>query len=64
MADSYVSLAVLATAAFVDVGLPIADPPVGLSITAVILKITWKSWRTVTGGTHNHHWRFPPCGSP
>jgi len=39
--DSYVSLAVVATAAFVALGLPIADPLIGLAITAVILKITW-----------------------
>jgi cation diffusion facilitator family transporter len=46
-ADSYVSLAVVATAAFVALGLPVADPLIGLAITAVILKITWDSWRTV-----------------
>jgi cation diffusion facilitator family transporter len=53
-ADSYVSLAVVATAAVVALGLPIADPLIGLAITAVILKITWDSWRTVRGHhTHN-----------
>jgi cation diffusion facilitator family transporter len=53
-ADSYVSLAVVATAAVVALGLPIADPLIGLGITAVILKITWDSWRTVRGRrTHN-----------
>jgi cation diffusion facilitator family transporter len=52
-ADSYVSLAVLATAAVVALGLPTADPLIGLAITAVILKITWDSWRTVRG--HHHH---------
>jgi len=41
--DSYVSLAVVATAAFVALGLPIADPLIGLAITAVILKVTWDS---------------------
>jgi len=51
-ADSYVSLAVLATAAVVALGLPLADPLIGLAITAVILKITWDSWRTVRG--HHH----------
>ncbi len=50
-ADSYVSLAVVATAAAVAVGAPVADPLIGLGITAVILKITWDSWRTVRG----HH---------
>jgi cation diffusion facilitator family transporter len=52
-ADSYVSLAVVATAALVAAGLPAADPLIGLAITAVILKITWDSWRTVRG--HHHH---------
>jgi cation diffusion facilitator family transporter len=46
-ADAYVSLAVVASAAVVAVGLPIADPLIGLVITAVILRITWQSWRTV-----------------
>ncbi len=54
-ADSYVSLAVIATAAFVALGLPIADPLIGLGITVVILKITVDSWRTVRGaGQHAH----------
>jgi cation diffusion facilitator family transporter len=53
-ADSYVSLAVIATAAVVALGLPIADPLIGLAITAVILKITLDSWRTVRGGAHHH----------
>jgi cation diffusion facilitator family transporter len=52
-ADAYVSLAVIASAAVVAVGLPIADPLIGLAITAVILRITWQSWRTVRG--HHHH---------
>ncbi len=51
-ADSYVSLAVVATAVVVALGLPIADPLIGLAITAVILKITWDSWRTVRGHGH------------
>jgi cation diffusion facilitator family transporter len=46
-ADSYVSLAVIASAAVVAIGLPIADPLNGLVITLVILRITWQSWRTV-----------------
>jgi cation diffusion facilitator family transporter len=52
-ADAYVSLAVVASAAVVAVGLPIADPLIGLAITAVILRITWQSWVTVRG--HHHH---------
>ena len=46
-ADSYVSLAVVASAAVVALGAPIADPLIGLAITAVILRITWSSWKTV-----------------
>jgi cation diffusion facilitator family transporter len=53
-ADSYVSLAVVATAVVVALGVPIADPLIGLAITAVILKITWDSWRTVRGRAHAH----------
>jgi cation diffusion facilitator family transporter len=52
-ADAYVSLAVIASAAVVAVGLPIADPLIGLAITIVILRITWDSWCTVRG--HEHH---------
>jgi cation diffusion facilitator family transporter len=53
-ADAYVSLAVIASAIVVAVGLPIADPLIGLAITAVILRITWQSWRTVRGYDHAH----------
>jgi cation diffusion facilitator family transporter len=49
-ADAYVSLGVVASAAAVALGVPVADPLIGLAITAVILKITWDSWRTVRGG--------------
>ncbi len=51
-ADAYVSLAVIASAAVVAVGLPIADPLIGLAITVVILRITWQSWATVRGHDH------------
>jgi cation diffusion facilitator family transporter len=54
-ADAYVSLAVVASAAAVALGLTVADPLIGLAITAVILKITWDSWRTVSGSAHHHH---------
>jgi cation diffusion facilitator family transporter len=54
-ADSYVSLAVIASAAVVAIGIPVADPLIGLAITAVILKITWDSWTIVRGGlTYDH----------
>ena len=48
-ADAYVSLAVVASAAVVALGLQVADPLIGLAITAVILRITWSSWQTVRG---------------
>ena len=47
-ADGFVSLGVIASAALVWIGLPRADPAIGLVITAVILRITWQSWRTIT----------------
>jgi cation diffusion facilitator family transporter len=46
-ADAYVSLAVVAGAAVVALGFDLADPLIGLAITAVILRITWQSWQTV-----------------
>jgi cation diffusion facilitator family transporter len=48
--DGFVSLGVIASAALVALGAPIADPLVGLAITFVILRITWDSLRTVRGG--------------
>jgi cation diffusion facilitator family transporter len=53
-ADAYVSLAVIASAIAVAVGVPIVDPLIGLAITTVILRITWESWRTVSAGNHRH----------
>jgi divalent metal cation (Fe/Co/Zn/Cd) transporter len=52
-ADAYVSLAVMASAAVVALGLEIADPLIGLGITLVILRITSDSWRTVRRGSHS-----------
>jgi cation diffusion facilitator family transporter len=53
-ADSYVSLAVIASAIVVALGAPIGDPLIGLAITVVILRITRQSWRTVRGHDHHH----------
>jgi cation diffusion facilitator family transporter len=53
-ADAYVSLAVIASALVVALGAPVADPLIGLAICAVILHITWQSWRTVRGHEHHH----------
>jgi cation diffusion facilitator family transporter len=46
-ADAYVSLAVVATAGSLALGVKVADPLIGLAITAIILRIAWRSWRTV-----------------
>jgi len=54
-ADAYVSLAVVASAAVVAAGVPIADPLIGLAITLVILRITARSWRTVRDGHAHAH---------
>jgi cation diffusion facilitator family transporter len=47
--DAYVSLAVIASAVAIAAGAPILDPIIGLGMTAVILRITRASWRTVRG---------------
>jgi cation diffusion facilitator family transporter len=52
-ADAYVSLSVIASAVAVAIGVPVADPLIGLAVTTVILRITWQSWRTVRGA-HPH----------
>src|SRR3954451_20908222 len=49
LADAYVSLGVVASAAVVALGLDLADPLIGLVISLLILRITWHSWRTVRG---------------
>ena len=59
-ADGFVSLAVIASAAVVALGLPVADPLIGLAISLVILKITWDSWRTVRHAGHHAHEHGPP----
>jgi cation diffusion facilitator family transporter len=46
--DGFVSLGVLASATLVGLGLPRADPIIGLIITLVILHITWESWQTIS----------------
>jgi cation diffusion facilitator family transporter len=51
--DAIVSLGVIASALAVAAGAPVADPIVGLGISAIILRITWESWRTVSGGDHH-----------
>jgi divalent metal cation (Fe/Co/Zn/Cd) transporter len=46
--DGFISLGVIASACVVALGANIGDPIIGLAITALIIKITWDSWRTVT----------------
>jgi cation diffusion facilitator family transporter len=56
--DAIVSAGVVLSAAVVALGAPIADPIIGLGITALILRITWESWQTVRGDHHHadrHH---------
>jgi len=45
--DGLVSLAVVASAILVALGLQAADPLIGMIVTAVILRITWHSFLTV-----------------
>lgn len=49
-ADGYVSAGIIVSTVFIAVGLPIADPIVGLVITALILHTTWESWETIRHG--------------
>jgi cation diffusion facilitator family transporter len=50
--DALVSLGVTLSAVVVALGLEVADPLIALAITAVILRITWQSWRTIRHGIH------------
>jgi cation diffusion facilitator family transporter len=60
--DGFVSLAVVASAAVVALGLQIGDPIIGLAITIVIVRITWQSWRTVRAGAGEAH-QHEPAGA-
>ena len=52
--DGLISLAVVASAIVVALGLDVGDPLIGLAITAVILRIIWQSWRTITDRNRGH----------
>jgi divalent metal cation (Fe/Co/Zn/Cd) transporter len=52
--DGFVSLAVVASAIVVALGLNVADPIIGLTITLVILRITWQSFQTVRSDPGEH----------
>ncbi len=54
-ADGLVSLSVIGSAVVVALGLPIADPLIGLGMTVVILRITWHSWSTVRAAEGHDH---------
>ena len=49
-ADGYVSAGIIVSVVFIALGLPIADPVIGLVITALILHATWESWVTIRRG--------------
>jgi cation diffusion facilitator family transporter len=51
--DGFISLGVMWSAALVALGLPIADPLIAIVITAVILRITTQSWKTVRRSPHH-----------
>ena len=57
--DAIVSAGVLLSALAVFIGAPIADPILGLAITALILRITWESWNTVRGRDPETHFDEP-----
>ncbi|MEP7091085.1 MAG: cation diffusion facilitator family transporter, partial [Nocardioidaceae bacterium] len=46
-ADGYVSAGIVVSTVFIAVGLPIADPIIGLLITSLILRATYQSWATI-----------------
>lgn len=46
-ADGYVSGGIIVSTIFIALGLPIADPIIGLIITGLILQSTWQSWQTI-----------------
>jgi cation diffusion facilitator family transporter len=52
--DGFVSLAVVASAIVVALGLKVGDPIIGLTITFVILRITWQSFQTVRADPGEH----------
>jgi cation diffusion facilitator family transporter len=49
-ADGYVSGGIIVSTAFIALGVPIADPIIGLIITALIFHTTWESWVTIRRG--------------
>jgi cation diffusion facilitator family transporter len=49
--DGLASGGVIASAVCVAAGIPTADPLIGLAITAVLIKVTWDSWKVISADT-------------
>lgn len=49
-ADGDVSAGIVVSTAFIALGVPIADPIIGLIITALIFHTTWESWGMIRRG--------------
>jgi len=71
--DGFVSLAVVASAIFVALGIQVADALIGMIVTIVILRITWQSYLTVradpgesidTHPPHSHDHQAHPARHP
>ncbi|HVA10699.1 MAG TPA: cation diffusion facilitator family transporter [Candidatus Dormibacteraeota bacterium] len=45
--DGIVSAGVILSTILIGIGLPIADPLIGLAIVALILRSSWQSWQTI-----------------
>ncbi len=60
--DGLVSLGVVLSAVLVSVGIPLADPLVGLAITAIILRVAWDSLRMVVHARPPHAHDHPEPG--
>ena len=48
--DGLVSAGIILSAGFIAVGLPIADPIIGLIISLLIFRETWESWTSIRNG--------------
>lgn len=48
--DGYVSAGIIVSAGFIALGVPIADPIIGLLIGGLIFHATWESWVTIRRG--------------
>ena len=53
--DGLVSLAVVASSIVVGLGFKLGDPLIGLTITVVILRITWQSFQTIRADVEHAH---------